>query len=241
MILMFTDFGWKGPYLGQMETALRREAPDVPVVNLMSDAPAFNPKAAAHLLSALVTELTSGAVVVGVVDPGVGSSAREPVVLEADGFRFVGPGNGLFNTVAARAETVRWHRIQWKPQKLSSSFHGRDLFAPVGARLASALPVELESFAGPDVKGWARDLGEIIYIDGFGNAMTGIRGDSMDPGAVLVLGKRRLGWARTFSDVPDGEAFWYHNSLGLVEVAANRANAAEQLGLKVGTKVQSIP
>ena len=239
MILMFTDFGWNGPYLGQMEVVLRRAAPGVPVVNLMSDAPAFNPRAAAYLINALLPEIPSDAVVVGVVDPGVGSKAREPVVLRADDRWYVGPGNGLFNAIVREADAAQWYRIQSKPQRLSASFHGRDLFAPVAARLASGQPVELEAFEGPDLSGWATDLDEIVYIDGFGNAMTGIRGESLQQNTVLQLGARDIHWARTFSEVPEGEAFWYENSLGLVEIAANKASAAERLNLEIGVKIQS--
>ncbi|SCZ68055.1 SAM hydrolase/SAM-dependent halogenase family protein [Thiohalomonas denitrificans] len=240
MILMFTDFGWKGPYLGQLESVLRSEAPGVPVVNLMSDAPAFNPRAAAYLLNALTMDLPPRAVVVGVVDPGVGSVDREPVALAADGRWFVGPGNGLFNAIAAGAKAAQWHRIQWQPPRLSASFHGRDLFAPVAARLASGHPVELEAFDGPDLAGWDDDLEEVVYIDGFGNAMTGIRADGLDRGSHLKAGPHTLRWARTFSDRPEGAAFWYGNSLGLVEIAANKANAAEQLSLDIGTKIETL-
>ncbi|WP_303904274.1 SAM hydrolase/SAM-dependent halogenase family protein [Thiohalomonas denitrificans] len=240
MILMFTDFGWKGPYLGQMESVLRRDVPDIPIINLMSDAPAFNPKAAGYLLSALTAEAPAGAVILGVVDPGVGSSAREPVVLHADGRWFVGPGNGLFNAVAARADAAKWNRIQWQPPRLSVSFHGRDLFAPVAAGLASGHHVELEAFDGPDLAGWDGDLDEVVYIDGFGNAVTGIRADGLDRGSHLKAGPHTLRWARTFSDRPEGAAFWYGNSLGLVEIAANKANAAEQLSLDIGTKIETL-
>lgn len=236
MILIYTDFGWQGPYIGQMQTVLRREAADVPVINLMADAPTYNPEAAAHLLAALLPEIPEGAVLLGVVDPGVGSH-RDAVILEADGRRYVGPDNGLFEVVASRARHSAWKRITWRPARLSASFHGRDFFAPVAARLARGESVACEPVTKTLKEGRGKSLSEIIYIDGFGNAMTGIQGTELSPESALTVGGHRVGWARTFSDVAEGAPFWYENSLGLVEVAANRARAADILGLTLGTPV----
>ena len=136
MIFSFTDFGWRGPYLGQMRAAVLREAPAVTYVDLMADAPAFRPDLAAYLLAALVGQLARGDVMLAVVDPGVGTD-RAPLALEADGIWLIGPDNGLFEIVQRRASVVRPHVIAWRPATLSSSFHGRDLFAPVAARIAS--------------------------------------------------------------------------------------------------------
>lgn len=241
MILMFTDFGLEGPYLGEMEAALRREAPEIPVVNLMADAPAFSPRPAAYLLAALAERVPAGDVVLGVVDPGVGGD-RTPLALEADGRWFVGPDNGLFELVARRsAAPPRAHAIAWRPARLSPSFHGRDLFAPVAARLArggggdlvSALP---EGAARrPD---WPDDLAEIVHVDRYGNAVTGLRATALAEGTVLVAGGRRLARARTFSAVAPGEAFWYENSAGLAEVAVNAGRAADALRLSTGSPVE---
>ena len=136
MLVLVTDFGVAGPYLGQMKAVLYRDAPGVPVVDLFSDAPTCNPRATAYLLSAYAMEFPAGSVFLGVVDPGVGTEARRPVAVEADGRWFVGPDNGLFSLVARHAHTAHWWEITWRPQHLSMSFHGRDLFAPVAAMLA---------------------------------------------------------------------------------------------------------
>ena len=132
MIFLFTDFGPAGPYLGQMEAVLRINAPGVDIINLVSDAPAGDPRLASYLLAALAADLPEGNVFLCVVDPGVGGE-RLPVALEADRRWFVGPDNGLLNTVAVRAKRVAWQIITWWPERLSASFHGRDLFAPVAA------------------------------------------------------------------------------------------------------------
>ena len=135
MILLFTDFGTEGPYVGQMKAVLQAAAGPVPVVDLMHDAPAARPKPAAYLLAALLPALPRDAVVLAVVDPGVGGP-RDPLAARLDGRFLVGPDNGLFEPSAARAADAAWFRITWRPERLSASFHGRDLFAPVAARLA---------------------------------------------------------------------------------------------------------
>ncbi|MBL8658287.1 MAG: SAM-dependent chlorinase/fluorinase [Rhodospirillales bacterium] len=238
MIVMFTDFGVTGLYTGQVKAALHRDAPGVPVVDLIDDAPACRVQAAAYLLAALAGAFPPGAVFLAVIDPGVGS-ARRPVLLRANGQWFVGPDNGLFELVARRAAAPRWWEITWSPPRLSATFHGRDLFAPVAASLARGAGVpgrEREDAAGgcPD---WPDDLAEIIYIDGFGNAITGIRAAAVPPEAGLSAGGMRIGRARTFSDVPAGSLLCYENANGLLEIAANQGRAADRLELSVGAPV----
>ena len=137
MIVLFTDFGLTGPYTGQMKAVLARNAPAVPVIDLFADAPAFQPYLSAYLLGAYCGAVPQGGVLLGVVDPGVGTD-RLPLVVRADGRWYVGPDNGLFELVMRRAAVVEAWTIDWRPDRLSASFHGRDLFAPVAAKLAWA-------------------------------------------------------------------------------------------------------
>src|SRR5260370_15228133 len=102
MIVLFTDFGLQGPYTGQMKAVLHQMAPGIPAIDLFADAPAGNPKAAAYLLAAYAQWFAAGTTFLCVVDPGVGGP-RPPVMLEADGRWYVGPGNGLFELVERRA------------------------------------------------------------------------------------------------------------------------------------------
>ena len=238
MIVLFTDFGLEGPYTGQVKAVLYQTAPGVPVIDLLSDAPAGSPKPAAYLLAAYGTWFPPGTVLLAVIDPGVGS-ARAPVIIEAGGRWYVGPDNGLFELVTRRATASRSWEILWQPDALSASFHGRDLFAPVAGRLARgeppseiARPIQI----GPRAD-WPDDLPEIAYIDRYGNAITGLRADSLPKDARLDVRRRTLRRVRTFSDVPSGEAFWYENSNGLAEIAVNTGRAAEVLGLAIGDPV----
>jgi S-adenosyl-L-methionine hydrolase (adenosine-forming) len=236
MIALFTDFGAEGPYLGQMISVLDQEAPDTKVINLLSDAPTAEPRLSAYLLAALSQCLPQGTVFLCVVDPGVGGT-RLPIALEADGRWFVGPDNGLFNTVSRQTGSKQWWTIEWQPDALSSSFHGRDLFAPVAARIAQGtISGDVQSYPGPDVNSWPADIETIVYIDHYGNAMTGCRKSSATANehqALAVNGHLVLP-AKTFSAVPKGQPFWYENSCGLIEIAVNSGRADELLRLAPG-------
>lgn len=237
MIFVFTDFGVEGPYVGQMRAVLHRRAPGVPVVDLMADVPTFAPEPAGHLLAALAPIVQPDDVVLAVVDPGVGT-AREPVAVEVDGRWLVGPDNGLFEPLVRRSAEVRSHRIVWRPPVLSASFHGRDLFAPMAARVALGDCDGLEPWSLTRFPDRPDELSAVVYVDHYGNAMTGLRAGSLPEDAVLCVGDRRLGRAATFGEVSPGELFWYANSIGLAEIAANAASAAQLLALKPGDPIR---
>ena len=234
MIVLFSDFGLEGPYTGQVKTVLYRTAPTVPVIDLFADAPAGKPKPAAYLLAAYAVWFPPGTVILAVVDPGVGGT-RGAVIVEADGRWYVGPDNGLFELVQRRALAVRSWDILWRPGAMSASFHGRDLFAPIAGQLARGIfPSEPQrSDEIGRCADWPDDLAEIVYIDRYGNAMTGLRAAVLADTTYLRVSGRVLPRARTFSDVPAGTAFWYENSNGLAEIAVNagRADAALDLAL----------
>jgi S-adenosylmethionine hydrolase len=209
----------------------------VAVIDALHDAPDFLIEASAHLLAALAAEYPKGSVFLAVVDPGVGGR-RDAIVVEADGRRFVGPDNGLFSVLWQRARRRRCWRIAWRPTRLTSSFHGRDLFAPVAAALATQVPrgwLALKS--GLDVLLKDKELARVIYIDHYGNACTGL--GRFDTAWRLRVSGKVLPYARTFEQAKG--PFWYDNSMGLVEVAAPRASAAEFLRLKVGSPVAWQP
>ncbi len=239
MIVLFTDFGLAGPYTGQVKAVLRRLAPAIDVIDLFADAPAHNAQASAYLLPAYANEFPAGTTFFCVVDPGVGGP-RVPGVLWADGRWYVGPMTGLFELIVRRAvEKTRWWEITWRPDRLSATFHGRDLFAPVVARLALGHSPDGIERPMNDIRqqDWPDDLSQVIYIDGFGNAMTGLRASKIPQRTRFVVKDTEVDYARTFSDVSMGQAFWYQNANGLIGFAVNQGNAADILGLTVGTEV----
>ena len=254
MIALFTDFGIYGPYSGQMKAVLLGRAPDVAIVDLLCDAPAFNPRTSSYLLAAysMVDAFPPGTVFLCVVDPGVGSD-RAGLMINADGRWYVGPDNGLFEMVMRRSGNVTVWQIGLSSVGASATFHGRDIFAPVAAGLARGQGAK-DAGAGRLVRNddlarfpWPDNLSEIIYTDSFGNLVTGIRGKEVNSDAdrpreeacihIENMENRIISKAQTFSDVSSGTAFWYQNSSGLIEIAVSGGNAKETLGLGIGMRV----
>jgi S-adenosylmethionine hydrolase len=142
----------------------------------------------------------------------------------------------LFNAVAARSEQVSWYIVDWRPANLAPSFHGRDLFAPIAARIAKHdFTWPRTDYRGPELEAWPADLDRLIYFDAYGNGMTGRRYRPDLTGRNLMVGDQALAEATTFGSVSPGTAFWYRNSIGLVEIAVNRSSARERLQLQIGT------
>jgi len=244
MIVLFTDYGTNGPYVGQMKSVIAQLSPNTVVIDLMHDAPSYDAEASAYLLAALVGEFPDNTIFLSVVDPGVGGD-RKPVVMRVGEKWFVGPDNGLFNVVALHAagiHEVKWWCIDWQPQRLSSSFHGRDLFAPVAAMLANGEPVPGEELLLEKKQkiNWPAELAKVIYIDHFGNVVTGIRASAITIDQTIIVNGLQFDWARTFSDVNLGYGFWYENANGLVEIAVNQGRASLQYNMGIGDEVHIV-
>ena len=240
MIGLLTDFGIRDPYVGQLHGVLVQQAPGVPVIDLWHHLPLRDVRAAAYLLPAYGRGLPPGSIYVCVVDPGVGGP-RTPVALRLDGNWYVGPDNGLFAILWRRARERDCFLIDWRPPGAAATFHGRDVFAPMAAKLANGekAPLQLAELQ-VECTDWPDELAEIVYVDRFGNAISGTRAASIAPGSILRLGEHTISGAKTFSDVAPGAAFWYENSNGLVEFAVNLGSAARQLGLGIGDKFAVI-
>ena len=241
MIVLLTDFGNDGPYVGQMKAVLAQQAPVTPVIDLLHNAPRFNAQASAHLLAAYIAAFPDDSILLGVVDPGVGDVQRKAIAISIAGRWYVGPANGLFDVLAARAmvaqKAIACWEITWRPETLSNTFHGRDLFAPVAAGLARGEMPPGVQVDWPVPAAMANDLSEVIFIDHYGNAVTGLRASSLASSACLKIGERVIARAHTFCDVAVGQVFCYENANGLMEIAINQGNAAHGLNLSVGTRV----
>ncbi|NOZ09850.1 MAG: SAM-dependent chlorinase/fluorinase [Gammaproteobacteria bacterium] len=238
MVVLFTDFGTKDSYVGQLHGVLHQAVAGLDIIDLLHQVPHFDIRSGAYLLPSFVNLFPVETVFVCIVDPGVGG-VRRPLMLQVDGRWYVGPDNGLFRLLLRRASEAQIWEILWRPENLSASFHGRDLFAPVAGMLAmgkrpDCRPCKIDDTDHDD---WPDDLARIIYIDHYGNAVTGLRAVNMDPGCPLVVGRNTLSSAQTFADVPMGAGFWYANANGLVEIAVNQGHAASQLGIELGEAV----
>lgn len=227
-IVLFTDFGWNGPYVGHMKARLWMQRHRGPVIDLMHDAPAFDPACSGLLLAAHIPYMPHDAVIMAVIDPGVGS-ARRGLAIQVGGRWLVGPDNGLFDPLlngTHKAYTLK------TPDTAAPTFHGRGIFAPAAAALAQGqVPLGTETVvttsAPPETDP------RVIYIDAYGNVMTSILPGNLGEDGLTVC-DIHFPKARTFSDVANWQPFCYINSIGLVELAVNCGSAAGLTGLKIG-------
>ena len=255
VITLLTDFGIASTYPAQMKGVILERCPEAVVVDLSHEVPRHDVRTAAFMLASAVGAFPRGTVHAAVVDPQVGS-ARRVLVAERDGQTFLAPDNGLLSVVlgdeTSPAQIISVENRSYFRTEVSSTFHGRDIFAPVAAALASGVtPGDLgpavESIQRLSIPASQRDgsavRGEVLYVDPFGNLVTNVAAAEfarVDPAGVtvLVLGAVIPGLSRAYSDVPAGALLAYIGSAGFLEVAVNRQSAASRLGARVGTPVR---
>lgn len=255
IVTLLTDFGLEDYYVGVMKGVIWGLNPQVLLVDLCHRVPAQDLKAAAFLLEASWSYFPAGTIHVAVVDPGVGT-ARRLLAARLAGHYFLAPDNGLLSwifAVQAPEQVVSLENAAyWRPQP-AATFHGRDILAPVAGHLSLGVP--LRNF-GPPLQEWGRlsrpqpqwgedaALGEIIYIDHFGNLVTNIKGAALESWrrgrpVQLTLGQRLINrFGYTYEEAGPGELLALVGSHGYLEVAANRGSAAELLDLSIGSPVR---
>lgn len=239
MIVLLTDFGARDPYIGQMKAVIYQDAPDTPVINLFPELPPFAVMESAYLLAAYQEVFPDDTVFLCVVDPGVGTN-RLPVILRANNRWFVGPENGLFDIVKMRHPLSEQWCLEGQPQDCSTTFHGRDIYAPAAAIIARGKMPRVKNMPAVQLhQDWPDDLQRIVYCDHYGNAMTGIRSSEVSDDDRFQVAGRELSYHRTFAEAAT-EPFWYYNSNGLVEFAMNQASVTDTLQLKVGDELSWI-
>ncbi len=242
-IALLTDFGAASLYVGQVRLLLAQTAPGVAIIDLISDLPAMQPELAAYLLPRLLQGLPKHTLYLCVVDPGVGGS-RAAVVLHTQDHWLIGPNNGLLGRLAQETAPTRCLQVDWRPTHCSPTFHGRDLFAPLAAALIGGeLPEPIHPIRREDIIGidWPAERAEIVYIDHYGNLMTGLLAAQHDVHDSLIIADQTLAFAPTFCAVPHGQAFWFHNALGLVEIAVNGGSAAARFQATLGHPIAWLP
>lgn len=251
-VVLLTDFGTVDGYVAAMKGVLATRAPGVAVVDAAHDVPRGDPAAGARALDRYWRLFPEGAVHLCVIDPGVGS-ARRALAVEAEGRFAVGPDNGLLEPLLAHAgcRVVRIAEVQ-APGRPSTTFHGRDIFAPAAARLATgaelaalgpavADPVRPKRL--PPAEGEpGRGQGVVTGVDVFGNLATNLPGAWLRGAAMVEVGAtRRVAVGARYTDVAPGEAVALVGSDGRVEVAVRDGSAALTLGASPGTRVALVP
>jgi S-adenosylmethionine hydrolase len=254
VITITTDFGHQGPFVGVMKGAILSRFAAARLVDLTHEVLVHWPAEAGFWLSHAYQYFPAGTVHVAVVDPGVGT-ARAILAVAADAHLFLAPDNGLLAPLVARAHGARIVRLSsqglahLKIQRISATFHGRDIFAPVAAELAAGR-VELEALGEPVttiVPSWVEEpsvetrsvTGLIITQDHFGNLITNIPGSLIERFRLPLVhaGNHALRLLRTYGETRPGEYLALVNSFGVIEIARAEGSAAEGLGLGRGAPV----
>jgi S-adenosylmethionine hydrolase len=249
IITLLTDFGSGSGYPAQMKAVLLAALPDAQLVDVSHEVPHFDVLSAALILEACVPRFPARAVHLAVVDPGVGTTRRPLCVRDAAGRCLVGPDNGLFTPfLGPGSAAVELANPAHVPAPASSTFHGRDLFAPVAAWIAGGGdPAALgPAVADPVRLPWpaARREGEEIHgecltADPFGNVLTSVRAEDLGAAvpAHVRVGAHGARFVRTFGEGRAGEVLALVGSSGRLEIAIREGNAARALALARGAPV----
>jgi S-adenosylmethionine hydrolase len=250
VVTLLTDFGTRDGYVGAVKGVLLARRPGVTLVDLTHDIPPGDVAAGAFVLGQAAPWFPPGTVHLAVVDPGVGSE-RRAVACALGAQLYVAPDNGLLTRVLESVDAVRAHEISRAALRLpapSDVFHGRDLFAPAAAYLASGAPL---AGVGPALEvaslvrtAWPRPSlapgageGQVVYVDRFGNLVTNLPVAPEAAGGIARLAGQEIPVRRTYSDVEPGSLVALRGSSGLLEIACNRGSAAEVLGARTGDVV----
>jgi len=253
LVTLSSDFG--AAYAAQVKGVLARSLDPARIVELTHDLPAHGIGEAAFLLRAMGVGFPPGTVHLAIVDPGVGGPRRPIAIACADGSRLVGPDNGLLMPLAralGRFSAFEIDAARWAtPSRVGTTFDGRDLFAPVAARLAAGgsparvgrrcTPVDYEVPA--PVRRTRGAGGEVLHVDRFGNLVTNVTAEDLTrfrrrTVSVSIAGMRIGGLVSSYASVADGELLAIIGSWDLLEIAAHGANAAQRLAAGRGTSVR---
>lgn len=255
IITLLTDFGLKDGFVGMMKGVIWNIAPSVQIADITHEIGPQNVMEGSLVLAQAVKYFPTGTVHVAVVDPGVGTT-RKPVAARIGSQYFVGPDNGLFTGVMEAAEAegapVEFYHLTnpnyWLPQ-VSRSFHGRDIFSPVGAHLSNGVSL---AELGTPMSDPARIMvprpettadglaGQVLSVDHFGNLLTNITPDHLKEcqKVLIKIGEASIeGLSLTFGERQAGELVAMIDSSGVLQIAVVNGNAAEKLKVGIGTTI----
>ena len=256
IVTLLSDFGLQDGYVASMKGVILYICPDARLVDISHLIAPQNVRSGAFVLYSSYEFFPHGTVHLAVVDPGVGTE-RGAIAIRTGSSFFVGPDNGLFSLVLKKEtkwEARRLENPQLRRSPLSSTFHGRDLFAPAAAHLACGVSFEtLGLGCDPVCVQWSEPIiakgkviGEVIHIDRFGNAVTNVRGAVLEKQGPadkwrITAGKSEFNSIeQTYGRLKAGEALALTGSTGFVEIAVNQGNAASKLDLAPGTRVSFV-
>lgn len=249
-----TDFGLKDSYAAEMKAVILGLCPTAQIIDITHMIEKFNIRSGAYVLASAAPYFPVGTIHIAVVDPDVGSERRALIIQTERGF-LVGPDNGLLSLAAEKLGVKHIREITSKhimPHHVSSTFHGRDIFAPTAAHLANGIPLEE---LGPEVtnlvrpsftrtiKETGRIEGEVLHIDNFGNIITNIHENDIEYHKrntikiQLQQVKLQLQLSKTYADAKAQQPILLIGSQHYLEIAINHDNAANKLQVKTGDKI----
>lgn len=255
MITLTTDFGLKDPYAAEMKAVILGISPNAVIIDITHEVAKFNVRMGAYVLSSAAPYFPRGTIHVAVVDPGVGTQRRPILIQTKQGF-FVGPDNGIL-VMATENQGIKCIYEITNPKfmlsKVSSTFHGRDVFAPAAAHLAGRVnPAEF----GPEIHEITKPefakvtkrknvlFGEVLHVDNFGNIITNVRETELARIRVkervnveLPDHKLKLKFCRAYADAKPQQPLALIGSHSYLEIAMNQGDAAAEFNTKVGDKV----
>ena len=257
VITLLSDFGLKDPYVAEMKAVILSICPEACIVDISHEIEKFDIRVGAFILASAAPYFPQGTIHVAVVDPGVGTK-RRPLIVETKRGFYVGPDNGLL-MLSARREGIRHvyniSNPRYMRPEVSRTFHGRDIFAPAAAHLAtghspSELGTEihdyvLPKFAEPQLRERGF-LGEVLYMDGFGNIVTNISVRDLEKigaceGCLLHVKFKDevldLKLCSAYGQVPAERALAIIGSSDFLEISVNQASASQIFGVKTEDSV----
>ncbi len=259
IITLTTDFGTRDPFAASMKGVILKTAPNAQLIDITHEVAPQDIWEAAFTLRESGVNFPKGTIHLAVVDPGVGSS-RRPIIVVTESYYFVGPDNGLFSLVYRDAERLRVHHItaaHYFTAAPGSTFHGRDVFAPVAAWLTKGIPSgnfgeEITDYVKLNVPAPKRTEsgvdGHVVYIDRFGNLITNItakdlqslvpEGGQLGQVTITVSGKQITGLKKFYAEAKPGEPGALMNSSGNLEIFLFRQNARAAFTSKRGEAVR---
>ena len=250
VIVLLTDFGSKDYFVGVMKGVIASINPVVHVVDLTHEIAPQNIRQASFVLWASRKSFPEDTIFVSVVDPGVGST-RKIICGKLDGRIFIAPDNGILDYIAAETNEKEFYVVSNQTyflKDISSTFHGRDIFAPVSAHLSRGMRMgELgERFRYPEVRPFHKKIspgknnGEVVYQDRFGNVFTDLEWDDslLVSRPYIKVGTKSVSkFYLSYSEAQSKTVVGIKGSSGLLELAMNRGDAARSLKTKIGQKI----
>jgi hypothetical protein len=254
IISLLSDFGHNDPYVAEMKAVILSINPQARIVDITHSIEKFSIRMGAYVLASVAPYFPPNTIHVAVVDPGVGTK-RRPIIVETNRSLYVGPDNGLLMLAAHKEKIINVYTID-KPKymlsKVSKTFHGRDIFAPAAAHLSrgtspSDFGLAIQDYVFPEFAKPHMEMGELVgevlYIDDFGNIISNISAEALElygvheGGSLLVtLGNKKLSmpFCSAYGEVPVGTILALIGSSNFLEVAVNQGIASKILEADVG-------